>query len=105
MSVFSHPHNYYDNPPSQGWKVTDTDLITISFACISVLARCYTKFVLINSPGWDDYTVIMALCVAIGRLAVDMVSLHQYGAGRHFWDIPPEWYDGYLTAVAVDGYL
>ncbi|KAL8705639.1 MAG: hypothetical protein Q9201_001276 [Fulgogasparrea decipioides] len=47
----------------------------------------------------------MALCVAIGRLAVDMVSLHQYGAGRHFWDIPPEWYDGYLTAIAVDGYL
>ncbi|KAI4231901.1 MAG: hypothetical protein LQ352_008377, partial [Teloschistes flavicans] len=105
MSAFSHPHNYYNNPPSQGWKVTDADLISISFAFVAVLARCYTKFFLVKAPGWDDYSIIIALCFAIARLVVDEVALHHYGAGRHFWDIPPEYYNGYLTTIAVDGYL
>lgn len=105
MSAFSHPHNYYNNPPSQAWKVTHTDLITISFAFVIVILRCYTKFFLVKSPGWDDYTCIIALIFAIARTAVDCVGRYDYGAGRHFWDIPPEYYNGYLTTIAVDGYL
>ncbi|KAL8685821.1 MAG: hypothetical protein Q9218_007524 [Villophora microphyllina] len=105
MSSFSQPHNYYNNPPSQGWKVITTDLVTISLAFVAVVARCFTKFFIVKAPGWDDYTIIIALCFAIGRLVVDEIALHQYGAGRHFRDIPPEWYNGYLTTVAVDGYL
>lgn len=56
MSSFSHPHNYYNNPPSVGWKVTLTDLVSISFAFVFVLARLFTKFFLVKAPGWDDCT-------------------------------------------------
>ncbi|KAL8634829.1 MAG: hypothetical protein Q9228_007614, partial [Teloschistes exilis] len=66
---------------------------------------CYTKFFLVKAPGWDDFSIIVALCFAIARLVVDEIALHHYGAGRHFWDIPPAYYNGYLTTVAVDGYL
>ncbi|KAL9577120.1 MAG: hypothetical protein Q9212_006576 [Teloschistes hypoglaucus] len=116
MSSFSHPHNYYNNPPSVGWKVTLTDLISISFAFVFVLARLFTKFFLVKAPGWDDFAIIVALCFAISRLVVDEIALHHFGAGRHYWDIPPEYYNGFLTAslshlfpiratIAVDGYL
>ncbi|KAL9602882.1 MAG: hypothetical protein Q9219_001578 [cf. Caloplaca sp. 3 TL-2023] len=105
MSSFTRPHNYYDNPPSEASRVTNIDLITISLAFATVVLRCYTKFLLIHAPWWDDYTCIIALIVAIGRTAVDFVGQYQFGAGRHFWDIPPEYYNGFLTTIAVDGYL
>ncbi|KAL8832142.1 MAG: hypothetical protein Q9170_005001 [Blastenia crenularia] len=105
MSAFSQPHNYYNNPPSQDWRVTDTDLVTITIATVIVILRCYTKFLLIKSPGWDDYTCIAGLIAAVARTAVDFVGRYQFGAGRHFRDIPPENYNGYITTVAVDGYL
>ncbi|KAI4221799.1 MAG: hypothetical protein L6R36_006633 [Xanthoria steineri] len=98
-------HNYYNNPSSIGWKVTTTDYVTVSAAFVTVLARCYTKFFLLKSRGWDDYTIIMALCVAIGRTACDCVQRYRFGGGRHTWDIPPEWLNGYVTMLAVDGYL
>ncbi|KAL8693487.1 MAG: hypothetical protein Q9224_003740 [Gallowayella concinna] len=58
MATRSTPHhtpNYYNNPPSIAWKVTTTDYVTVSIAFVVVLARCYTKFVLLKSRGWDDY--------------------------------------------------
>lgn len=55
MSSFSsQPHNYYNNPPSIAWKVTNTDLVTLSLAFAVVVLRCYTKFFLTKSRGWDD---------------------------------------------------
>ncbi|KAI4180408.1 MAG: hypothetical protein LQ348_005206 [Seirophora lacunosa] len=47
----------------------------------------------------------MALAVSAGRCAVDMIARHHFGSGRHIWDIPPEFLNGYLTTIAVDGYL
>ncbi|KAL9001423.1 MAG: hypothetical protein Q9188_005455 [Gyalolechia gomerana] len=47
----------------------------------------------------------MALFFAIARTTVDCVGRYAFGAGRHFWDIPPEYYNGFLTTIAVDGYL
>ncbi|KAL8799503.1 MAG: hypothetical protein Q9182_005841 [Xanthomendoza sp. 2 TL-2023] len=47
----------------------------------------------------------MALCVAIGRTICDSIQRHHFGGGRHFWDIPPEWLNPYVTLIAVDGYL
>lgn len=45
-------------------------------------------------------TIIMALCVAIGRTACDCVQRYRFGGGRHIWDIPPEWLNGYITVNA-----
>ncbi|KAL8647428.1 MAG: hypothetical protein Q9210_005566 [Variospora velana] len=119
----SHPHNYYNNPPSIAWKVTDTDLVTLSLASAIVVLRCYTKFFLTKSRGWDDCeyshydlgpspwltrttdTCIMALLVSAGRCADDMIARYHFGSGRSIWDIPPEYLNGYLTTIAVDGYL
>ena len=60
-------------------------------------------------------TSVMALVVAIGRTMVDFIGTkwfhhtmalsflknplgtEQFGAGRHFMDIPPEWYNGFVT--------
>ncbi|KAL8662642.1 MAG: hypothetical protein Q9168_008225 [Polycauliona sp. 1 TL-2023] len=135
MSSFSgHAHNYNNSPPSIGWKITTTDYVTLSVACVVVLARCYTKFAIVRNRGWDDCacipimsevggadrkqhvdTIVMALCVAIGRTACDCTLRYRYGGGRHTWDIPPDMLSGYITEftdpsrktqmVAIDGYL
>lgn len=45
--------NYVD-PPSLGWKVTESTAITLAFAILSVVARLVTKFLVAHTPGWDD---------------------------------------------------
>ena len=52
-NLYKHPPNY-DNPPSIGWEFTTTDYVTVSVAFVVVLARCYTKFFLLKTRGWDD---------------------------------------------------
>lgn len=47
----SRPHNYYNNPPSIAWKVTNTDLVTLSFAFAAVVLRCYTEVLPDQIPG------------------------------------------------------
>ena len=120
-SSFTQPHNYYNSPPSRDWQLTTADLVTLSFAFTIVFLRCYTKFFLIKTPGWDDCqasnsqlrdfnadrhidTCIIALVVAIARTAVDFVGRCQFGSGRHIWDIPPEYFDG-LVAVCNLSYV
>ena len=46
--------------------------------------------------------IVLALVAAIGRLTADMVGTHHFGAGRHTWDIPPNYYNGYLIVGRYD---
>ncbi|KAL6716863.1 hypothetical protein ACLMJK_004775 [Lecanora helva] len=90
------------NPPSIGYQLTDTNVITIVFAIIAVIARVFTKIYITRNTGWDDYTVVIALCIGIGRTVNDAVGVNEYGMGRHQQDLRPDQIDGLLTSVAVD---
>ena len=41
--------------------------------------------------------IMLALLLAIARLVVDLVAVYVYDLGRHFWDMRPENYNGFLT--------
>ena len=95
--IQDHPHNYYNNPPSNYWKVNVADSVGLVFAVIFVFARCYTKFFVSKVAGWEDYTSVMSLMTFIPFTALNFVLELKFGAGRHSWDLPPEFYNGYLT--------
>lgn len=103
-SILNGPHDYA-NPPSIGWQIDVTALTTLMGAFICVTARTYTKTRLTYSFGREDYFSLAALAVAIGRTVIEMLGTHVYGLGRHFVNIPPKRLNGYLTIIAVDGYL
>ena len=42
-------------------------------------------------------TIIGALLLSLGRLIIDEIGTHRFGVGRHFWDIPPDRFNGFLT--------
>ena len=42
-------------------------------------------------------TAVLALIGLIIWTTLDFVAAFKYGAGRHSWDLPPVWYNGYLT--------
>ena len=100
-SILNRPHNYYNHPASNYGKVFATDSIGLAFAIIVVALRCYSKFHITKTPGWEDYTLILALATYIAFCSCNFVQGGRYGAGRHSWDLPPELYNGYLTVSAV----
>ena len=92
-------------PESIGWKLTATDLGTVIPALLFVLARLYTKIFLVRQVGWEDYTSIAAMLVAIGRTVLDIVAVQKWFLGHHVKDVPLSALQGEIVAVAVDGYL
>ena len=93
------------NPVSISYKITETDIITIIFATLFVIARVLTKVLLTHALGWDDYTSFISLCFAIGRTVVSLVGVNVYGIGRHFADIPPNDIDGLLAISTAETIL
>ena len=92
-------HNYYNNPSSIGWKVTTTDYVTVSAAFVVVLARCYTKFFLLKSRGWDD---CMSTTNGTGRKTGAYLS--QTPSSRHCLSplgVPPATACSYIDSAAA----
>ncbi|KAL8798985.1 MAG: hypothetical protein Q9182_006230 [Xanthomendoza sp. 2 TL-2023] len=92
-ALLTHPHNYYNNPPSSAWKISVADCVGLCLISIVIAARCFTKLRITKSPGWEDF------------IAVVTWLMFRYGAGRHTWDLPPEYYNGYLRTGVVSSYL
>ncbi|KAL9001624.1 MAG: hypothetical protein Q9188_005403 [Gyalolechia gomerana] len=105
ISLESRPHNYYNNPPSNAWKVSVTDSVGLCLVVVAVGLRCFTKLRITKSPGSEDWVSVVALLFFITYAALNFVQRFHYGGGRHSWDLPPEMYNGYLTISAINSYL
>ena len=96
--ILDYPHNYYNKPPSIYWKVNVADYVVLVFALLAVAARFYTKIYITKSSGWEDYTSMISLIAFTTFTISDFIRAFRFGAGRHTWDLPPELYNGNLTA-------
>ena len=54
LDLLTMPHNYWNNPPSNGWQIMVADYIELAFATVLVLARCYVKWGMVKRAGWED---------------------------------------------------
>ncbi|KAL8769113.1 MAG: hypothetical protein Q9203_005528 [Teloschistes exilis] len=77
----------YVNPPSEGWKVLTSTAVTLTFAIVFVILRLVVKLTKTHSPGWDDWFSVLALVMAIGRLATNVILVNRDGIGRDFYNI------------------
>lgn len=60
--------------------------------------NCFDNKILIRS--FAD-TSVLALAGFIVWFALHIVAKDHYGAGRHSWDLPPEYYNGYITVGII----
>ncbi|KAL8811170.1 MAG: hypothetical protein Q9200_002005 [Gallowayella weberi] len=107
-ALLIHPHNYYNNPPSNAWKVSVADCVGLGLVSIVIVARCVTKLRITKSPGWEDCPTVIAVVTWLMFVAfttLDFVQRFRYGAGRHTWDLPPEYYNGYFRIGVARSYL
>lgn len=49
----------------------------------------------------DVVASVAALLLFIVFVALDFTQRFHYGGGRHTWDLPPEYYNGYLTVSLI----
>ncbi|KAL8951239.1 MAG: hypothetical protein Q9222_002767 [Ikaeria aurantiellina] len=93
-SIPTHPHNYYNSPPSTAWHATVADSVGLGLVTLVIIARCYTKFLITKAPGWED-----------SKVALEFIHRFDYGGGRHSYDLPPEYYQGFLITNVINTYL
>ncbi|KAL8699340.1 MAG: hypothetical protein Q9224_001458 [Gallowayella concinna] len=105
LALLSHPHNYYNNPPSNAWKVSVTDSIGLSLVTIVVAARCFTKLRITKALGWEDFISVLTWIMFIAFSTLNFVQRFRFGGGRHTWDLPPEFYNGFLRTSTSSSYL
>ena len=48
------------HPPWRGLELVTVESILIGFSLLIVGLRLITRFLIVKSPGWDDYAVILA---------------------------------------------
>ncbi|KAL8815758.1 MAG: hypothetical protein Q9223_005138 [Gallowayella weberi] len=104
-ALLIHPHNYYNNPPSNAWKVSVADCVGLGLVSIVIAARCVTKLRITKSPGWEDFIAVVTWLMFVAFTTLDFVQRFRYGAGRHTWDLPPEYYNGYFRIGVARSYL
>ena len=79
--------------------------------------RCYTKIRITKTRGWEDCrlrekallplnlrstdTAVLAFLVFVVYAAMHFVGAEYYGVGRHSSDVPPAFYNGYLTVSNI----
>ncbi|KAL8682197.1 MAG: hypothetical protein Q9186_001734 [Xanthomendoza sp. 1 TL-2023] len=105
LALLSHPHNYYNNPPSNAWKVSVTDSIGLGLVTIVVAARCFTKLRVTKALGWEDFISVLTWIMFIAFSTLNFVQRFRFGGGRHTWDLPPEFYNGFLRTSTSSSYL
>ncbi|KAL8759854.1 MAG: hypothetical protein Q9184_003507 [Pyrenodesmia sp. 2 TL-2023] len=63
--------------------------VQISMAAVAVFAvalRLITRFFILKCPGWDDYIIILGMCLGLTQTILTLSCL-PYGAARHMIDI------------------
>lgn len=116
-NMANHPHNYYNSPPSTAWMATVADSVGLGLLTLVILARCYTKLRITKAPGWEDCmfegqreticltfllivsdadTILVAYGFFIAMATLEYIHRFHYGGGRHSYDLPPEYYQGWF---------
>lgn len=63
--------------------------VQISMAAVAVFAvalRLITRFLILKCPGWDDYIIILGMCLGLAQTVLTLSCL-PYGAAKHMIDI------------------
>ncbi|KAL8927738.1 MAG: hypothetical protein Q9208_002153 [Pyrenodesmia sp. 3 TL-2023] len=63
--------------------------VQISMAAVAVFAvalRLITRFFILKCPGWDDYIIILGMCLGLTQTILALSCL-PYGAAKHMIDI------------------
>ncbi|CUS11174.1 unnamed protein product [Tuber aestivum] len=87
----SWPAPNYVDPETRGPMLIVVPAVLVVISFLIVVLRLYTRFVLIRSPGPDDWLIgastvnrdLSSWCTPIAT---------RYGWGLHIWDNRPEWY-------------
>ncbi|KAI4089975.1 MAG: hypothetical protein LQ339_008461 [Xanthoria mediterranea] len=122
----NHPHNYYNSPPSTAWMATVADSVGLGLLMLVILARCYTKLRITKAPGWEDCmfeghretpcltsllilmdadTILVAYGFFIAMATLEYIHRFHYGGGRHSYDLPPEYYQGWFGTNVLRTFL
>ncbi|PUU77745.1 hypothetical protein B9Z19DRAFT_1085572 [Tuber borchii] len=75
--------------PGEGPWGSTTATILLSVAGAVVIARMYSRGIIMRFVGGDDYCILCAMATAIA-LTVLLCKSAEYGAGRHISDIPKD---------------
>ncbi|ORY08687.1 hypothetical protein BCR34DRAFT_488389 [Clohesyomyces aquaticus] len=72
-------HHPYEN---EGPSILGATLTVTGLALLTTIARMYVRVSMIRNVGWDDYTMIFAMCLCIAGQGVVIPEVY-YGAGKH----------------------
>ena len=87
-SYANYPHSYYNNPPSSAWKISVADSAGLVLAVTCVSIRCFMKFCITKSPGWEDRKLRCYADIEDGSL-LNKMSSFQSLQSRHWRFSPP----------------
>ncbi|KAK0609242.1 hypothetical protein B0T14DRAFT_601099 [Immersiella caudata] len=84
-------------------KVIGVATFCLVISTLMVGLRLWTRKIIINQLGWDDYTIILGLIATYGS-AISIMDMTKYGLGKHIYvmelaNIPKYFKDFYLSIV------
>ncbi|KAI9792578.1 MAG: hypothetical protein M1816_002098 [Peltula sp. TS41687] len=75
------------HPESRANYCIAVHTVVLTIATLFLAVRMYVKLRITRSPGWDDYTIVLAWITSIAYSGVGLAQL-QYGLGVHGWNVP-----------------
>ncbi|KFY47069.1 hypothetical protein V495_02109 [Pseudogymnoascus sp. VKM F-4514 (FW-929)] len=85
----SHYADLSDNGHSRGAEIVAIGTVFTTMAAILVSLRFFARFVIIRSPGWDDFLIFCSMVTSIALTALTAKQV-RYGLGRHQASLAPE---------------
>ena len=86
--IYGHVPNYVD-PPTQQPLVIGLQIGLTAAALLCVVLRLYTRKMLRNVFGAEDWVIIVAMFLAIVATVCTCLGVKLGGTGLHIWDIKP----------------
>ncbi|KUJ12789.1 uncharacterized protein LY89DRAFT_558860, partial [Mollisia scopiformis] len=74
---------------SRAWGVAIVGLVCGPLALIAIALRCYSRYSITRSLGWDDWLAVVTGLVLIPLIVLDCYNGIVNGYGRHYWDVDP----------------
>ncbi|KAH8704331.1 hypothetical protein GQ44DRAFT_732480 [Phaeosphaeriaceae sp. PMI808] len=90
----------FEHPESCAYKLIIANSVLFPLATLVVILRIYTRVILVRYMGSDDYAIILAWVLSIGRLTVSLLTIKD-GVGVHIWNVPLTMFSPHLLQMAV----
>ncbi|OBT41709.1 hypothetical protein VE00_07821 [Pseudogymnoascus sp. WSF 3629] len=85
----SHYARLSDDGNSRGAEIVAIGIVFTTMAAILVSLRFFARFIIIRSPGWDDFLIFCSMATSIALTALTAKQV-RYGLGRHQASLAPE---------------